>query len=295
LNLKLFEDDYPNLMIEKCHLLRARDCVIFLDFLNTKSIFEQLALLYALPRYFCRSLVVVLPYFPSGSRIREDKEGRIITATTLARLLSITPLTQMGPARLIIFDIHDLQERFYFDQNIIPILFKSSPIILSELRSNFSELPVSIVFPDEGAYKRYSKDFEEFPIISCTKIVLGKKSNREEKSRRRDSKTILSQGQAKDRFCVIVDDFVLTGTTLIDCKNALLAAGATAVSCFVTHALFPDDSWKQFTTEDEKTRFKHFMLTDSCPTVVQKLQNEPLFRVLSIAPSIFKYITHNKI
>jgi phosphoribosylpyrophosphate synthetase len=34
---------------------------------------------------------------------------------------------------------------------------------------------------------------------------------------------------------------------LIECKNALLKQGATDVSAYVTHAIFPEDSWKRFT------------------------------------------------
>ena len=42
---------------------------------------------------------------------------------TLAMLLSNIPLTSRGPAQVMIFDVHALQERFYFTENVIPRLF----------------------------------------------------------------------------------------------------------------------------------------------------------------------------
>jgi len=39
---------------------------------------------------------------------------------TLAILLSTIPLTARGPSQIMVFDIHALQERFYFTDNVIP-------------------------------------------------------------------------------------------------------------------------------------------------------------------------------
>ena len=39
---------------------------------------------------------------------------------TLATLLSNIPLTAKGPSQILIFDIHALQERFYFSDTVIP-------------------------------------------------------------------------------------------------------------------------------------------------------------------------------
>jgi hypothetical protein len=46
---------------------------------------HSLLVLYVLPRYFCRSLTILLPYFPAGSNIRVDQEGQVITSMTLAK------------------------------------------------------------------------------------------------------------------------------------------------------------------------------------------------------------------
>ena len=40
---------------------------------------------------------------------RVDEEGQVATAMSMARIISATPLTMMGPSKIMIFDIHALQ------------------------------------------------------------------------------------------------------------------------------------------------------------------------------------------
>ena len=54
-----------------------------------------------------------------------------------------------------------------------------------------------------------------------------------------------AEGDVRGRHVVIVDDLVQSGGTLIHCANAMRLAGAMAVSCYVTHAVFPNDSWRK--------------------------------------------------
>ena len=55
--------------------------VVFVaSFHNTEVIFEQLSIIWALPRYRVNSLAVILPYFPTGTMERVDSEGQVATA-----------------------------------------------------------------------------------------------------------------------------------------------------------------------------------------------------------------------
>jgi phosphoribosylpyrophosphate synthetase len=96
-------------------------------------------------------------------------------------------------------------------------------------------------------------------LVICTKI-------------REGDKRIVSvkEGEIKNRHVFIIDDLVktgiatarisssylcgvahpplnFTGGTLIECKNGLYRLGAAKVSAFVTHPVFPLESWKRFT------------------------------------------------
>jgi hypothetical protein len=45
---------------------------------------------------------------------RVSRLGEVATANTLARVLSTIPVCSKGPAQICIFDIHALQNQFYF-------------------------------------------------------------------------------------------------------------------------------------------------------------------------------------
>jgi len=81
---------------------------------------------------------------------------------------------------------------------------------------------------------------------------------------------------------VLVDDLVQTGGTLINCAECVMKAGAVAVSCFVTHAVFPNESWKKFVAG--KGPFETFFITDSIPQVSRLLASHAPFEVISLAP-----------
>jgi len=279
---KSFEDGFPNIMIEKVEKLRNRHCIFLADFLNPADMFHQLSLIYSLPGYWAKSLTLVLPYFPTGTMERVDYEGQIATAKTLARMLSAIPLCSSGPVRLVIFDIHALQERFYFGDNIIPILESATGLIVEAISKNHSDERITIAFPDEGAQKRFGNRFPNFEQVICSKVRTSADGR----------KITIKEGDVTGRHCFIIDDLVKTGGTLIECKNALLHAGASGVSAFVTHAVFPQESWKKFLVEPEGKRFKNFYLTDSCPTVSSVINGQGPFKVLSLADAIVKSI-HN--
>jgi len=204
---------------------------------------------------------------------------------TLTRLFCSIPLTTFGPSRIIIYDIHALQERFYFGDNVIPILSSAIPLFAEQLKKAHTNENISIAFPDEGAWKRFHKQFTDFQVIICTKVRDG-------------NKRIVTVGEGKE-FCVdshvfIVDDLVKTGGTLLECKKALRSFGAKHVSAFVTHAVFPQNSWSRFTSEPDDIRFKHFYTTNSCPTTISLIKNQPPFEVLDLAPSILKLLFHHR-
>lgn len=276
-----FPDTFPNLFIDKPHqTVRGKHLVFFASFFHPESMFAQLSVLYHLPRYCARSLVVVLPYFATGTMERVDEEGQIATAMSLARLLSSIPPLGEGPAKLLIYDIHALGERFYFGDNIIPMFETAIPLVIDKIKTTHKDEEVAIAFPDEGAVKRFGGQFSDFDVITCSKV-------RGEGSKRT---VTIKEGDPAGRHIFIIDDLVQTGGTLIECKNALLKQGATDVSAYVTHAIFPEDSWKRFTDPADKKPFKHFYITDSCPSVAEALKDKRPFSVLPLAEPISAFL-----
>lgn len=112
-----FADGFPNLFINNAQEIRGQHVAFLASFSSPAVIFEQLSVIFALPRLFVASFTLVLPFFPTGSFERMEEEGDVATAFTMARILSNIPISRGGPTSLVIYDIHALQvncHHFYF-------------------------------------------------------------------------------------------------------------------------------------------------------------------------------------
>lgn len=100
----------------------------------------------------------------------------------------------------------------------------------------------------------------------------------------------LKEGKPAGRHVIIVDDLVQSGGTLLECQRVLTRAGAESVSAFVTHGVFPNESWRRFKPHREVEGgvegFRHFWITDSCPNTVNCVQGIEPFEILSLAAPI---------
>lgn len=107
-----FDDGFPNLFINNAHNIRGQHVAFLASFSSPAVIFEQLSVIFALPRLFVASFTLVLPFFPTGSFERMEEEGDVATAFTMARILSDIPISRGGPTSVVIYDIHALQVDF---------------------------------------------------------------------------------------------------------------------------------------------------------------------------------------
>ncbi|KAJ8451611.1 hypothetical protein Cgig2_018245 [Carnegiea gigantea] len=302
---RTFEDGFPNLFIPNAHGIRGQHVAFLASFSSPTVIFEQLSVIYALPKLFVASFTLVLPFFPTGTSERMEDEGDVATAFTLARILSNIPISRGGPTSLVIFDIHALQERFYFGDNILPCFESGIPLLKKRLQQLRDSDNISIAFPDDGSWKRFNKQLQHFPTIVCAKVREG------------DKRIVrIKEGDPKGRHVVIVDDLVQSGGTLIECQKVLAAHGAAKVSAYVTHGIFPNRSWERFQPDTTGYGFElpawkvavmplmdyhlfgmkevgqpqeglsYFWITDSCPVTVKEVKNRPPFEVISLAGSI---------
>jgi hypothetical protein len=141
------------------------------EFHNNDVTLSQLHVLVVLLQSFIKSLTVVLPFYPSGTMERTVKsetlarlvahptprEGVVATANTTAQILSGLPSCGQ-PTRLIVYDLHTLQNRFFWNNHMISDLCTSVPLIRKTLEENKKnpEHPVvdCIAFPDDGSAAR---------------------------------------------------------------------------------------------------------------------------------------------
>ncbi|KAL9423848.1 hypothetical protein AB3S75_035857 [Citrus x aurantiifolia] len=278
INWRKFKDGFPNLFIPNAHGIRGQHVAFLASFSSPGKIFEQLSVIYALPKLFVSSFTLVLPFFPTGTSERMEDEGDVATAFTLARILSNIPTSRGGPTSLVTFDIHALQERFYFGDTILPCFESAIPLLLNRLQQLPDSDNISIAFPDDGAWKRFHKQLQHFPMIVCNKVRDGNQRI-----------VRIKEGDPRGRHIVIVDDLVQSGGTLIECQKVLAAHGAAKISAYVTHGIFPNASWERFkqdTGGKPESGLTYFWISDSCPVTVKEVMSKPPFEVLSLAGSI---------
>ena len=279
---KSFADGFPNLRVQDPSVLeKSKSVSILINFAEPALIFEQLAVVYVLPRMGAPNFRVILPYFSVGTMERVDSFGEVATAMTMARLLSATPLCATGPSTVSVYDIHALQEQFYFGDAVHAQLKTALGLLIRRIDQMPDKETVTIVFPDDGAAKRFKSALSGYPHVICLKV-------RGEGDARN---VVVKEGESKGRHCIIVDDLVQSGGTLAESAKTVLAAGASKVSCFVTHGVFPNGTWEKFVNGPHKGIFHRFWITDSVPHSAAAVSAHPPFEVLSLAPLIASLVT----
>jgi phosphoribosylpyrophosphate synthetase len=166
-----FADEWPNVSFQDVeHQIEDKEVYYLADMSKPELVFENVAIFQALTRYFAKKVHVILPFYPVGTMERVSVEGEVATAKTFARILSCTPRSQDAITTFHTFDIHDVRERFYTSDDISFRLHS----MMDELKKHIS-LDTVIVFPDEGAKKRFSKDFDAYEVVYASKVRLGEK------------------------------------------------------------------------------------------------------------------------
>jgi len=256
--------------------------VLFLaSFHNNDVTLSQFQVMICLLQSFIESMTVVLPYSPVGTMERVVQEGQVATAATYAHMFSSLPSCGR-PTRLMVYDLHTLQNRFYLHGNAVASLQTAIPLLKKKIKETNIDC---VAFPDDGAAKRFSAMFQDMDLEI---IVCGKTRGEGD-----ERNVVIQDGNADGRHIVIVDDLVQTGGTLYESGKVLKEAGAASVNAFVTHAVFPNDSWKLFNKGGERACFDKFWVTNSIPTVTYKLPTEDgVFEVLDLTDLIINDLDH---
>lgn len=263
------------------HNLLSGEHVLFLaSFHNNDVTLSQFQVIICLLQSFIESLTVVLPYYPVGTMERVTKEGTVATAATYAHMFSSLPNCGR-PTRLMVYDLHTLQNRFYLHGNAVASLQTAIPLLKERIINSDIDC---VAFPDDGAAKRFSEMFKDMDL----EIIVCGKTRGEGDARN----VIIQDGNAEGKHIVIVDDLVQTGGTLYECGKVLKEAGALSVNAFVSHAVFPKESWKRFAKGGDRACFDNFFVTNSIPTVTNTLPVGDNFEVLDLTSLVIHDLDH---
>jgi len=255
------------------NLIAGEHVLLLASFHDNDVTLSQFQVMVMLLTSFVKSLTIVLPFYPTGTMERVVTEGEVATAHTYAQLFSALPSCGR-PTRLIVYDLHTLQNRFYLHGNTIASLQTSIPCLIPYLEASGVD---AVAFPDDGAAKRFKHMFDPavYDIIVCGKVRDGD-----------ERRVTVQDGDVSGKTVVVVDDLVQTGGTLYECGVALKGLGATAVSAFVAHGVFPQKAWARFAEGGDRAVFDAFYLTNSIPTTTATLPKDDVFTVIDLTTKI---------
>ena len=210
-----------------------------------ENIIELLILIDAAKRASAYKIIAVIPYFGYARQDRKDKPRTSIGAKLMANLLIAS-----GVDRIITIDLHADQIQGFFE---IPVdhLYSSNvfyPYIQSLKLDN-----LCMVSPDTGGTKRASTYAK---ALDCD-LAIGFK----QREKQNEVANLQIIGDVKDKHCIIVDDIIDTGGTLIKAANKLKEHGAKSVMAMCTHGLLSADGLQNI----ENSIIDKLILTDTIP------------------------------
>ena len=232
---------------------------------------ELLIIIDALRRASARRITAVIPYFGYARQDRKSGSRTPISAKLVANLI-----THAGADRVLTLDLHAGQIQGFFD---IPTdnLF-AAPVMVRDIKQRFDIGKLIVVSPDVGGVVRARGLAKR---INAPLAIVDKR-----RERPGESEVANVIGQVDGHVCILVDDIVDSGGTLLNAADALLEKGADAVYGYISHGVLSGGAVARV----NKSNLKELVITDSIqPT--EAVKASPNIRVLSIATLIGEAIS----
>ena len=208
----------------------------------------------------------MIPYFGYARQDRKAGSRSPISAKLVANLI-----THAGADRVMTLDLHAAQIQGFFD---IPVdnLF-ASPVMVKDIRDKFDLTKVIVVSPDVGGVVRARGLAKR---INAPLAIIDKR-----RERAGESEVMNVIGDVAGYTCIMVDDIVDSGGTLVNAADALLANSAKDVYAYITHGVLSGGAVPRITG----SRLKELVITNSIqPT--EAMRKAANIRVLPIASLI---------
>jgi ribose-phosphate pyrophosphokinase len=232
---------------------------------------EQLIMIDALKRASAKRITVVAPYFPYA---RQDKKGRgrePISARLVADLFKTA-----GADRIMSVDLHAAQIQGFFDGPVDHLF--AMPVLLEHFRAQLDPATLTVVSPDMGRVKVADNWSDK---LGAPLAIIHKRRDPEVHNQVSVHEIV---GDVEGRMCLLVDDLIDTGRTIVKAAEALKEHGALGVVVAATHGVFSDPA-----TELLQSDFiDQVVVTDTLPVPEEKRWDR--LTILPIAPLIARAI-----
>jgi len=191
---------------------------------------EHLIMVDALKRASANRITVVMPFYGYARQDKKHRGREPISARLVADMFKTA-----GADRLITVDLHADQIQGFFDGPVDHLF--ALPILASYVEERYGDQDLMVVSPDAGRIRvaeRWSSRLHGAPLAFI------------HKTRRTDrpNETVANRvvGDVRGRICVLVDDMIDTGGTIVHATEALVRDGAAGVVIAATHPILSGDA-----------------------------------------------------
>ncbi len=227
------------------------------------NLMELLLCIDALKRSSAKNITAVIPYFGYA---RQDR--KVAPRTSISAKLVSNLITKAGADRVVTVDLHAGQIQGFFD---LPVdnLF-ATPIFARHVIRNIKSKNLICVSPDVGGVERTRALARKLDIgiaiIDKRRPAPGK------------SQVMNVIGNVKNKTCIIIDDIIDSGGTIVNAAQALINRGAKEVHVYITHGVLSGEAVEKI----KKSKIKKLVITDTIDNS-DKVKKAKNIEVLSIA------------
>ena len=269
-NIKRFQDN--EIYVEINENIRGNSIFVIQSTSNpaNDNLMELLICIDALRRSSAKNITAVIPYFGYA---RQDR--KVVPRTAISAKLVSNLITDAGANRILSVDLHAGQIQGFFD---IPVdnLF-ATPVFARHIKKNIKTNNLICVAPDVGGVERARALSRRInvgiAIIDKRRPAPGK------------SEVMNIVGNVKNKICVIVDDIIDSGGTIVNAAKALKDKGAKEIYVYITHAVLSGSAVDKI----KESQIKKLIITDTIDNS-KKIKISKKIEVISFAPMISEAI-----
>ena len=240
------------------------------------NLMELLLCIDALKRSSAKNITAVIPYFGYA---RQDR--KVVPRTSISAKLVSNLITKAGADRVVTVDLHAGQIQGFFD---IPVdnLF-ATPLFARHVRKKIKSKKIICIAPDVGGTERARALGK---LLGVGLAIVDKRRPKPGKS-----KVMNVIGDVKDQTCIIVDDIIDSGGTIVNAAKALKERGAKEVYVYITHGVLSGDAVKKI----KNSVIKNLVITDTIDNgaKTKNVKNIEVLPISSLMSEAIKRISNS--
>ncbi|MEI6404895.1 MAG: ribose-phosphate diphosphokinase [Actinomycetes bacterium] len=234
-------------------------------------IMEQLLMVDALKRASAKRITVVVPFYGYARQDKKHAGREPISARLMADLFAAA-----GADRIMSVDLHTAQIQGFFNGPVDHLF--ALPILAAHVGRTVDRSKITVISPDAGRV-RVAERWTD--ILGSPLAIIHKRRDPDVPN---EAKVLEVVGDVKGRICVVVDDMIDTGGTIVKASEALFENGALDVIVTATHGVLSPPARQRL----QDSRIKEVVVTDTLP--IPQSNRFPRLTVLPIAPLIARAI-----